>query len=288
MKIQFKVIAARLGYEEEDVIKTWVFNEGNYTFLILNHNYGDDISLKMSDKMPVDFHKVNDVDNFILNNKRHIKFKPLDMSLPRELDIICTTKEEYKNATVYRTPTANIFKITTVNDAMFFINGFYYLIMETVNKPGYYLTFANDYIVLTDNEYNGEDKLPGITLAKFPLPKEKLKNVLTFDNPENIDSFFHKAMNMYAYNNRDLPKEHADVYIVLRYIMSNIDRLVSNSQLLAFNHEPVLLFKAEKYNDINEILSRKDKNFPDININFAYPSFSYLDEYYDRLKGDVK
>ena len=247
MKIQFKVIAAGLGYKKEDVIKTWVFTEGNYTFLILNHDYGDTISLKMSDKMPVDFHKVNDVDNFILNNKRHIKFKLLDMSLPRELDIICTTKEEYKNATVYRTPTANIFKITTVNDAMFFINGFYYLIMETVNKPGYYLTFANDYIVLTDNEYNGEDKLPGITLAKFPLPKEKLKNVLTFDSIGDAQSFLIKMTNI-TYD-EDLPEEHADLYIVLRHLTSLLEH-----SLLLVTEDPVFLFKVKKYNNINKLL----------------------------------
>ena len=254
MKIQFSAVRSKLGYKKEDIIKSRFFYEGNYTFLILNHDYGDTISLKMIGYMTsVDFHRVNDVDNFILNNKRHIKFKPLDMNPPRELDIICTPKEEYKNATVYCTSISNIFKILTADDIMFFINGFYYLVTETANKPRYYLTFANDYIVLTDNEYNGEDKLPGVTLAKFPLPKEKLKNVLTFDNLDDTKSFFSRIMNNCTCTN-DLPYEHADVYIILRYILEQMKR----NNLYIF--DPVLLFKAEKYNNISEILLYSPRN----------------------------
>lgn len=289
MKIQFSAVRSKLGYKKEDIIKSRFFYEGNYSFLILNHDYGDTISLKIIGYMTsVDFHRVNDVDNFILNNKRHIKFKQLDMNPPRELDIICTPKEEYKNATLYCTSTSNIFKILAADDSMFFINGFYYLVIETTNKPGYYLTFADEYVVLTDKEYNSkDDKLPGITLAKFPLPKEKLKNVLTFDSLEDVKSFFYKTMNFYTCNN-DLPEEHTDIYIVLRYIIANIDRLMSSSQLLAFNRDLILLFKIEKYNDINEILLHRAKNIQGTNINFTYPLFSYLDKYYDRLKGDDK
>lgn len=220
MKIQFSAVRSKLGYKKEDIIKSRFFYEGNYIFLILNHDYGDTISLKMIGYMTsVDFRRVNDVDNFILNNKRHIKFKPLDVNPPRELDIICTPKEEYKNATVYCTSISNIFEILTADDSMFFINGFYYLVID--NDQKYCITFDNDrYVILVDENYKDPSKLPGISFAKLPLEKEQIKNVSTFDNTEDARIFLGKLMNKYVLG-EELPESNADICILLRAFRNN-------------------------------------------------------------------
>ena len=220
MKIQFCAVRSKLGYKKEDIIKSRFFYEGNYIFLILNHDYGDTISLKMIGYMTsVDFRRVNDADNFILNNKRHIKFKPLDVNPPRELDIICTPKEEYKNATVYCTSISNIFEILTADDSMFFINGFYYLVID--NDQKYCITFDNDrYVILVDENYKDPSKLPGISFAKLPLEKEQIKNALTFDNTEDARVFLGRLMNKYIIG-EELPESNADICILLRAFRHN-------------------------------------------------------------------
>lgn len=251
MKIQFNVVTDPSDYKKEDLIETQFFIEGSYTFLVLKHDYGDTISLKMgNDRIAlVDFYKVNNTDNFILNNKRHIKFKPHKIVPSKEIDITCDPKE-YKNATIYMASLHILYRIFGITESIHLTVSNQYLIMTPVNKPQYYITFDNKYVVLTDKECKDNDKLPGITLSKFPLSKEKLKNVLTFDNIEDVKTFFNKVLNNYTYDT-DLPEKHADIYIILRYILTQME--CNNSYIF----DPLLLFSAKKYDDIDELLSSK-------------------------------
>ena len=89
------------------------------------------------------------------------------------------------------------------------------------NDQKYYITFDNDrYVILVDENYKDPSKLPGISFAKLPLEKEKIKNVPTFNSTEDARIFFNKLMNKYLFG-EELPESNADVCITLRAFRHN-------------------------------------------------------------------
>lgn len=85
MKNQFNIVPKNSSdYEKSDLIQTQFYIKNDIAYMILDSDYGDKISLRMSTEYtktkPVNFSKLQIIDNFILNQARHLVC--IDSSIP--------------------------------------------------------------------------------------------------------------------------------------------------------------------------------------------------------------
>ena len=77
MKNQFNIILKDSSdYEKSDLIQTQFYIKDGIAYMILDGDYGDNISLRIRTEYvktkPVNFYKLQIIDNFILNQARHL------------------------------------------------------------------------------------------------------------------------------------------------------------------------------------------------------------------------
>lgn len=222
MKNQFNIILKDSSdCEKEDLIQTQFYIKDGTAYMILDGDYGDKISLRIRTECtktkPVNFYKLQIIDNFILNQARHLVC--IDSSIPmKPVDVIYRSNKCTKPS-VYYASLKTLYMAFGVNNAIHITCSSPCLVMD--NDQKYYITFDNDrYVILVDENYKDPSKLPGISFAKLPLEKEKIKNVPTFNSTEDARIFFNKLMNKYLFG-EELPESNADVCITLRAFRHN-------------------------------------------------------------------
>lgn len=222
MKNQFNIILKDSSdCEKEDLIQTQFYIKGGTAYMILDSDYGDKISLRIHTECtktkPVNFYRLQIIDNFILNQARHLVC--IDSSIPmKPVDVIYRSNKCTKPSVYYAT-LKTLYMAFGVSNAMHITCSSPYLVMD--NDQKYYITFDNDkYVILVDENYKDPSKLPGISFAKLPLEKEQIKNVPTFNSTEDARIFFNKLMNKYLFG-EELPESNADVCITLRAFRHN-------------------------------------------------------------------
>lgn len=221
MKNQFNIVPKNSSdYEKSDLIQTQFYIKNDIAYMILDSDYGDKISLRMSTEYtktkPVNFSKLQIIDNFILNQARHLVC--IDISIPmKPVNVIYRSNKCTKP--VYYASLKTLYMAFGVSNAIHITCSSPCLVMD--NDQKYYITFDNDrYVILVDENYKDPSKLPGISFAKLPLEKEKIKNVPTFNSTEDARIFFNKLMNKYLFG-EELPESNADVCITLRAFRHN-------------------------------------------------------------------
>lgn len=223
MKNQFNIVPRNLSdYEKSDLIQTQFHIKAGILYMILDSDYGDKISLRTCtgcDKIKsVNFYKLQIVDNYILNQARHLVCT--DGSVQMEpVDVVYRSDNKCTKPSVYYASlkilnmvfgVSTVIRITCTNQC---------LVMD--NDQKYCITFDNDrYVILVDENYKDRSKLPGISFAKLPLEKEQIKNALTFDNTEDARVFLGELMNKYILG-EELPENNADICILLRAFRNN-------------------------------------------------------------------
>ena len=231
MKNQFNIVSKNSSdYEKSDLIQTQFHIKDGVAYMILDGDYGDKISLRIRTECtktkPVNFYKLQIIDNFILNQARHLICTD-NLILMKPVDVIYRSIKCTKPS-VYYAPLKTLYMAFGVSNAINIICSSPCLVMD--NDQKYCITFDNDkYVILVDENYKDPSKLPGISFAKLPLEKEQIKNVLAFDNVEDVRIFLNKLMNKYVFG-EELPESNADVCITLRafrhnYIPISIDLL---------------------------------------------------------------
>lgn len=222
MKNQFNIILKDSSdYEKSDLIQTQFYIKDGIAFMILDSDYGDKISLRIRTECvktkPVNFYKLQIIDNFILNQARHLVC--IDSSIPMKPVNVIYRSNKCTKPSVYYAPSKTLYMAFGVNNAIHITCSSPCLVMD--NDQKYYITFDNDrYIILVDENYKDPSKLPGISFAKLPLEKEQIKNVPTFNSTEDARIFFNKLMNKYLFG-EELPESNADVCIILRAFRHN-------------------------------------------------------------------
>ena len=222
MKNQFNIILKDSSdYEKSDLIQTQFYIKDGTAFMILGSDYGDKISLRIRTECtktkPVNFYKLQIIDNFILNQARHLVC--IDSSIPMKPVNIIYRSNKCTKPSVYYASLKTLYMAFGVNNAMHITCSSPCLVMD--NDQKYCITFDNDkYVILVDENYKDLSKLPGISFAKLPLEKDKIKNVPTFNSTEDARIFFNKLMNKYLFG-EELPESNADVCITLRAFRHN-------------------------------------------------------------------
>ena len=222
MKNQFNIILKDSSdYEKSDLIQTQFYIKAGTAFMILDSDYGDKISLRIRTECtktkPVNFYKLQIIDNFILNQARHLVC--IDSSIPMKPVNVIYRSNKCTKPSVYYASLKTLYMAFGVNNAIHITCSSPCLVMD--NDQKYYITFDNDrYVILVDENYKDPSKLPGISFAKLPLEKEQIKNVPTFNSTEDARIFFNKLMNKYLFG-EELPESNADVCILLRAFRNN-------------------------------------------------------------------
>lgn len=222
MKNQFNIILKDSSdCEKEDLIQTQFYIKAGIAFMILDGDYGDKISLRIRTECvktkPVNFYKLQIIDNFILNKARHLVCIDSSISM-KPVDVIYRSNKCTKPS-VYYASLKTLYMVFGVNNAIHITCSSPCLVMD--NDQKYYITFDNDrYVILVDENYKDPSKLPGISFVKLPLEKEQIKNALTFDNVEDARIFLNKLMNKYVFG-EELPESNADICILLRAFRHN-------------------------------------------------------------------
>lgn len=222
MKNQFKIVPKNSSnYEKSDLIQTQFYIKDGIVYMILDCDYGDKISLRIRAKCiktkSVNFYKLQIIDNYILNQVRHlvciynlIPMKPVD---------VIYSSNKCTKPSVYYASLKTLYMVFGVSNAIHITCSSPCLVMD--NDQKYYITFDNDrYVILVDENYKDPNKLPGISFAKLPLEKERIKNVLTFDNTEDARVFLGELMNKYILG-EELPESNTDICILLRAFRNN-------------------------------------------------------------------
>lgn len=239
MKNRFKIVSKNSSkYEKSDLIQTQFYIKGDIAYIILDSDYGDKISLRIRTECTktkhVNFYKLQIIDSFILNKMRHLVCID-NLILMKPVDVIYRSNKCTKPS-VYYAPLKTLYMAFGVSNAIHITCSSPCLVMD--NDQKYCITFDNDrYVILVDENYKDSSKLPGISFAKLPLEKEKIKNVLAFDNVEDARIFLNKLMNKYVFG-EELPESNADVCILLRAFRNNHIPL-SIDLLNLFNIKPI-------------------------------------------------
>ena len=222
MKNQFKIVPKNSSdYEKSDLIQTQFYIKDGIVYMILDSDYGDEISLRTrtgcAKIKSVNFYKLQIIDNFILNQERHLVC--IDNLIPmKPLDVIYRSNKCIKPS-VYYASLKRLNMVFGVSTVIYMTCTNPCLVMD--NDQKYYITFDNDrYVILVDDNYKDRSKLPGISFAKLPLEKEQIKNALTFDNTEDARVFLGELMNKYILG-EELPESNADICILLRAFRNN-------------------------------------------------------------------
>ena len=222
MKNQFNIVPKNSSdYEKSDLIQTQFHIKDGTAFMILDSDYGDKISLRIRTECAktkhVNFYKLQLIDNYILNQERHLVC--IDSSIPmKPVDVIYRSNKCTKPS-VYYASLKTLYMAFGVSNAIHITCSSPCLVMD--NDQKYYITFDNDrYVILVDENYKDPSKLPGISFAKLPLEKEQIKNVPTFNSTEDARIFLNKLMNKYLFG-EELPESNADVCITLRAFRHN-------------------------------------------------------------------
>ena len=189
--------------------------------MILDGDYGDKISLRIRAKCiktkSANFYKLQIIDNYILNQVRHLACT--DSSISTEPVDVVYRSDKCTKPSVYYASLKTLYMIFGVSNAIHITCSSPCLVMD--NDQKYCITFDNDrYVILVDENYKDRSKLPGISFAKLPLEKEKIKNVPTFNSEEDARIFLNKLMNKYLFG-EELPESNADVCITLRAFRHN-------------------------------------------------------------------
>ena len=222
MKNQFNILPRNSSdYEKSDLIQTQFYIKDGIVYMILDGYYGDKISLRIRAKCiktkSVNFYKLQIIDNYILNQVRHLTCT--DSSIPIEPVDVVYRSDKCTKPSVYYASLKTLYMVFGVNNAIHITCSSPCLVMD--NDQKYYITFDNDrYVILVDENYKDPSKLPGISFAKLPLEKEKIKNVPTFNSEEDARIFLNKLMNKYLFG-EELPESNADVCITLRAFRHN-------------------------------------------------------------------
>lgn len=218
MKNQFNIVPRNSSdYEKSDLIQTQFRIKAGIVFMILDSDYGDEISLRISgcDKIKsVNFYKLQIIDNYILNQARHLVCADSSILMePIVIDIVYRS-DKCTKPSVYYASLKTLNMVFGVGTVIYMTCTDPCLVMD--NDQKYCITFDNDrYVILVDENYKDHNKLPGISFAKLPLEKEKIKNVLTFDNTEDAKMFLGRLLNRYVREDT-LPETNADICILLR------------------------------------------------------------------------
>ena len=222
MKNQFNIVSKNSSnYEKSDLIQTQFYIKDGIVYMILDGDYGDKISLRIRAKCiktkSVNFYKLQIIDNYILNQVRHLTCT--DSSILIEPVDVVYRSDKCTKPSVYYASLKTLYMAFGVNNAIHITCGNLSLVMD--NDQKYYITFDNDrYVILVDENYKDPSKLPGISFAKLPLEKEQIKNVLTFDNTEDARVFLGELINKYILE-EELPESNADICILLRAFRNN-------------------------------------------------------------------
>lgn len=222
MKNQFNIVPKNSSdYEKSDLIQTQFYIKAGIVYMILDSDYGDKISLRIRTECtktkPVNFYRLQIIDNFILNQERHLICTD-NLILTKPVDVIYRSNKCTKPS-VYYASLKTLYMAFGVHNAIHITCSSPCLVMD--NDQKYCITFDNDrYVILVDENYKDPSKLPGISFAKLPLEKEKIKNVPTFNSTEDARIFFNKLMNKYLFG-EELPESNADVCITLRAFRHN-------------------------------------------------------------------
>ncbi len=222
MKNRFKIVSKNSSkYEKSDLIQTQFYIKGDIAYMILDSDYGDKISLRIRTECtktePVNFYRLQIIDNFILNQARHLICTD-NLILMKPVDVIYRSNKCTKPS-VYYASLKTLYMVFGVHNAIHITCSSPCLVMD--NDQKYCITFDNDrYVILVDENYKDHSKLPGISFAKLPLEKEQIKNVLTFDNTEDARIFLSELMNKYVLG-EELPESNADICILLRAFRHN-------------------------------------------------------------------
>ena len=222
MKNQFNIVPKNSSdYEKSDLIQTQFRIKAGIVYMILDSDYGDKISLRIRTECAktksVNFHKLQIVDNYILNQARHLVC--IDSSILMEpVNVVCRS-DKCTKPSVYYTSLKTLYMAFGVHNSIRITCTDPCLVMD--NDQKYCITFDNDkYVTLVDENYKDRSKLPGISFAKLPLEKEQIKNVLTFDNVEDAKIFLNELMGKYILG-EELPESNADICILLRAFRNN-------------------------------------------------------------------
>lgn len=222
MKNQFNIVPKNSSdHEKSDLIQTQFYIKAGVAFMILDSDYGDKISLRIRTECaktkPVNFCRLQIIDNFILNQARHLVC--IDSSIPMKPVNVIYRSNKCTKPSVYYASLKTLYMAFGVSNAIHITCSSPCLVMD--NDQKYYITFDNDrYVILVDENYKDPSKLPGISFAKLPLEKEQIKNVPTFNSTEDARVFLGKLMNKYLFG-EELPESNADVCITLRAFRHN-------------------------------------------------------------------
>lgn len=222
MKNQFNIVPKNSSdYEKSDLIQTQFYIKAGIVYMILDSDYGDKISLRIRTECtktePVNFYRLQIIDNFILNQARHLICTD-NLILMKPVDVIYRSNKCTKPS-VYYASLKTLYMAFGVHNAIHITCSSPCLVMD--NDQKYCITFDNDrYVILVDENYKDPSKLPGISFAKLPLEKERIKSVLTFDNTEYAKVFLGELMNKYILG-EELPESNADICILLRAFRNN-------------------------------------------------------------------
>lgn len=246
MKNQFNIVPKNSSdYEKSDLIQTQFYIKAGIAYMILDSDYGDKISLRICTECtktkPVNFYKLQIIDNFILNQARHLVC--IDSSIPmKPVDVIYRSNKCTKPS-VYYASLKTLYMAFGVNNAIHITCSSPCLVMD--NDQKYCITFDNDrYVILVDENYKDPSKLPGISFAKLPLEKEQIKNVLAFDDAEYARMFLGRLLNRYIREDT-LPETNADICILLRAFKNDYIPIAINL-LNKFNIKPILTSDEEE------------------------------------------
>ncbi len=241
MKNQFNIVPRNSSdYEKSDLIQTQFRIKAGIVFMILDNDYGDKISLRIhtgcAETKSANFYKLEIVDNYILNQERHLVCTDSSILMePITIDVVYRS-DKCTKPSVYYASLKILCMVFGVNNAIHITCGNLSLVMD--NDEKYCITFDNDkYVILVDKNYKDNNKLPGISFAKLPLEKEKIKNVLTFDDAEHARVFLDELINKYILE-EELPESNADICILLRAFRNN-QIPISIYLLDLFNIKPI-------------------------------------------------
>lgn len=222
MKNQFNIVPKNSSdHEKSDLIQTQFYIKAGVAFMILDSDYGDKISLRIRTECtktkPVNFYRLQIIDNFILNQARHLICID-NLILTKPVDVIYRSNKCTKPS-VYYAPLKTLYMAFGFTNAIRITCSSSYLVMD--NDQKYYITFDNNrYVILVDENYKDPSKLPGISFAKLPLEKEQIKNVPTFNSAKDARIFLGKLINKYILG-EELPESNADICILLRAFRHN-------------------------------------------------------------------
>jgi len=222
MKNQFNIVPKNSSdYEKSDLIQTQFYIKDGIAFMILDSDYGDKISLRIRTECtktkPVNFCRLQIIDNFILNQARRLVC--IDSSIPMKPVNVIYRSNKCTKPSVYYASLKTLYMAFGVSNAIHITCSSSCLVMD--NDQKYYITFDNDrYVILVDENYKDPSKLPGISFAKLPLEKEQIKNVPTFNSTEDARIFLSKLIDKYLFG-EELPESNADVCITLRAFRHN-------------------------------------------------------------------